>query len=158
MGEFAAFKAFFHGHTYTGNPLGCAAALASLDIFEKEHVIEGLKPKIALLTRLLEDVGKLPHVGDVRQTGLVAGIELVADRETKMRYGAKERAGWRVCREAILNGVMIRPLGDTIVLMPPLSITDAQMKTMVRVTAASIRKITEGKVASDKKPGLKGKR
>ena len=158
LGRFDEDKAFFHGHTYTGNPLGCAAALASLDIFEKEHVIEGLKPKIALLTRLLEDVGKLPHVGDVRQTGLVAGIELVADRETKMRYGAKERAGWRVCREAILNGVMIRPLGDTIVLMPPLSITDAQMKTMVRVTAASIRKITEGKVASDKKPGLKGKR
>jgi len=136
-------NAFFHGHTYTGNPLGCAAALASLDIFENDRVIEKLKPKIALLTQLLDGVRKLPHVGEVRQTGLVAGIELVADRDTKRRYTAKERAGWKVCRDAISKGLMIRPLGDTIVLMPPLSITEAQLKTMVMVTTASIRKITE---------------
>lgn len=144
LGKSEEHNAFFHGHTYTGNPLGCAAALASLDIFERDRVMENLKPKIALLKQLLDEVALLPHVGEVRQTGLVAGVELVADRNTKRPYAAKERIGWNVCRDAISNGVMIRPLGDTIVIMPPLSITEAQIKTMVKVTTAAIRKITEG--------------
>jgi len=158
LGKSDEDKAFFHGHTYTGNPLGCAAALASLDIFEKDDVIEGLRPKIALLKKLLDRVRELPHVGEVRQAGLVAGIELVADRETKTRYEAKERTGWNVCRDAISNGVMIRPLGDTIVLMPPLSVTEAQIRTMARVTTASIIKITKDAKAPGKKPARKVKR
>jgi len=123
-------KAFYHGHTYTGNPLGCVAAIASLDIFKKDRVLEGLKPRIALL-------------------------ELVADRITKKPYAAKERIGWQVCREAISNGVMIRPLGDTLVIMPPLSITEAQIKRIVKVVSASIRKITEEPKAPKKRPARK---
>ncbi|MEE9615117.1 MAG: adenosylmethionine--8-amino-7-oxononanoate transaminase, partial [Thermodesulfobacteriota bacterium] len=120
--------AFYHGHTYTGNPLGCAAALASLDIFKKERVIRGIQPKIRLLEKLLKDFNSLAHVGDVRQKGLMAGIEIVKDKKTKARYPAKLRMGNRVCTAARERGLIVRPLGDTIVLMPPLSIKETELK------------------------------
>ncbi|MBI5235570.1 MAG: adenosylmethionine--8-amino-7-oxononanoate transaminase [Deltaproteobacteria bacterium] len=135
--------AFFHGHTYTGNPLGCSAALANLRIFEKEDTLEAVKLKIALLKELLEESRALPHVGDVRQTGLVAAIELVADRRTKKAYPAEERIGRRVSMEARRLGLFIRPLGDVIVIMPPLSIKANELRMMINAINKCIRKVTE---------------
>ncbi|MBI3752508.1 MAG: adenosylmethionine--8-amino-7-oxononanoate transaminase [Deltaproteobacteria bacterium] len=131
LGEYEELKQFFHGHTYTGNPLGCAAALASLRIFKKEKTLQRLKPKIKLLTDLLADLKALAHVGDTRQKGLIAGIELVMDKKTKKPYPMEQRIGRKVCTEARKYGLIIRPLGNVIVIMPPLSITTAEIKRMM---------------------------
>jgi adenosylmethionine-8-amino-7-oxononanoate aminotransferase len=131
-------RTFFHGHTYTGNQLAAAAAHAVLDVFERERVLDALGPKIDLLRSELERVGALEAVGDVRQFGLAAGIELVADRATKTPYPAAERRGMKVCAAAKRRGVFLRPLGDTIVLMPPLSITEDEIRTLVAAVEAGI--------------------
>jgi adenosylmethionine-8-amino-7-oxononanoate aminotransferase len=143
LGRYDEYKAFFHGHTYTGNPLGCAAAIASLDVFKKERVLVKLKKKTALLQELLEPLKALDHVGDVRQRGLMAGIELVEEKGTKKPFPPGQRMGARVCKEAIKSGLIIRPLGDTIVLLPPLSIKETELKRMVRVVERSIRLLTK---------------
>ncbi|MBI4642885.1 MAG: adenosylmethionine--8-amino-7-oxononanoate transaminase [Deltaproteobacteria bacterium] len=137
-GAFQDFKAFFHGHTYTGNPLAAAAALASLDIFEKENLIQSLPPKIEKLTRLLAEMKANPHVGDIRQRGLMVGIELVKDRETREPFPVARRTGHRVILEARKRGVILRPLGDVLVLMPPLCITEEELETLARVAYESI--------------------
>lgn len=131
---FAAFlgrpeegRTFQHGHTFTGNPLGCAVALASLDKLQRE-VMLGLAEKVAQLTRLLERIATLPCVGEVRQRGLLAGIELVKDRTTKEGYPPTRRVGAKVCRALRAEGVLLRPLGDVIVVMPPLSIDAALLE------------------------------
>jgi adenosylmethionine---8-amino-7-oxononanoate aminotransferase len=123
LGSYAEGKTFFHGHTYGGNPLGAAAALATLDIFAEEETLVHLQPKIARLAEHLQRIARLPHVGDVRQRGLIAGIELVRDTATKEPYPWAERRGQRVCGLARGEGVLLRPLGNVIVIMPPLSIT-----------------------------------
>lgn len=123
LGSYAQCKTFFHGHTYAGNPLGAAAALATLDVFEEERTLQRLEPKIARLAQHLQRIAALEHVGDVRQCGLLAGIELVRDRATKEPYPWAERRGWRVCDHARSEGVLLRPLGNVIVIMPPLAIT-----------------------------------
>ncbi|HWB13580.1 MAG TPA: adenosylmethionine--8-amino-7-oxononanoate transaminase [Pirellulales bacterium] len=123
LGRYDESKQFFHGHTYGGNPLAAAAALASLDVFQSDHVLERLPEKI---TRLQERLGRLAqseHVGDVRQCGLIAGIELVADRGTQTPFDWRERRAWHACRNARSTGVLLRPLGDVIVVMPPLAIS-----------------------------------
>jgi adenosylmethionine-8-amino-7-oxononanoate aminotransferase len=135
-------KTFFHGHTFTGNPLCCAAALANLDIFKKERTLEKLQFKIKYLSRRLEMFYNLPHVGDVRQKGLMAGIELVRDKKTKAPYGWQEQIGIKVCREARMQGVILRPLGNVIVLMPPLSISKAELEILLSVTYRCIEKVT----------------
>ncbi|MEN6489188.1 MAG: aminotransferase class III-fold pyridoxal phosphate-dependent enzyme, partial [Smithella sp.] len=135
---------FFHGHTFTGNPLACAAALANIKLFEKESILEGLQEKIAVLTRALTPFSSLSHVGDVRQRGIMVGIELVEDKRTKKGYPPRQRVGHRVITEARQHGVLIRPLGDVIVLMPPLSITMDQLERLCMVTYEAIRTITEG--------------
>ena len=134
--------AFYHGHTYTGNPLGCAAALASIDIFKKDRTIKGLAPKIELLTKLLAPLADLPHVGDIRQQGFMVGIELVKDKRTKRRFPVKERRGHYVCMAARERGVIIRPLGDTIVLMPHLTIKGTELKKLVKAVRDSIVEVT----------------
>jgi adenosylmethionine-8-amino-7-oxononanoate aminotransferase len=131
LGDPAEGKTFFHGHTYPGNPLAAAAAHATLDIFEREDVIASLAPKIERLHRELDRLWALPSVGDVRRYGLAAGVELVADRATKAPYPAGERRGMKVCMAARKHGVFLRPLGDTIVCMPPLSITEDEIVTLV---------------------------
>lgn len=136
-------KAFFHGHSYTGNALACAAALASLKIFRDEKVLDRLQPKIALLSRLLEKFRELPHVGDVRQKGFMAGIELVRSRKSRKPYTFGARMGHRVCMRARKYGLLIRPLGDVIVIVPPLSIGEAQLKRMLGVIYRCIREETE---------------
>ena len=138
LGEFAEFKTFFHGHTYTGNPLAAAAGLASLDIFAQDRVIEGLAPKIALLTRLLAGMADQPPVGDIRQRGLMVGIELVQDQESREPFPVGRGVGHQVILAARKLGVILRPLGDVIVLLPPLSITPEELETLVQVTREAI--------------------
>jgi adenosylmethionine-8-amino-7-oxononanoate aminotransferase len=139
LGEHHEFKTFFHGHTYTGNPLACAAALANLEIFAKGKTLEQLAPKIDLLARRLERFHDLPVVGEVRQCGFMTGIELVADKETKTPFPVQERMGITVILEARKRGVIIRPLGDVIVIMPPLSISEEELEELVEVIYQSIK-------------------
>jgi adenosylmethionine-8-amino-7-oxononanoate aminotransferase len=122
LGDYAKSKTFFHGHTYGGNPLGAAVALANLQIFEEERTLEQIQPKIARLSEHLARISNHCHVGDVRQRGLIAGIELVLDKSTKEPYSWEERRGWRVCQSALAEGVFVRPLGNVVVIMPPLAI------------------------------------
>ena len=130
---------FFHGHTFTGNPLSAAVALASLAVFEEEGTIAALGPKIVLLERLLAElVQPLAAVGDVRQCGMMVGIELVADRASAAPLPPERRTGDRVCELALERGVIMRPLGDVVVLMPPLAISEAQLERLVAVTAECI--------------------
>lgn len=142
LGKYEEYRSFFHGHTYTGNPLGSAAALANLDIFEKERVIEGLGPKIELFKKLLQRFEGLAHVGEVRQIGLVAGIELVKDRKTKELFPAKSRVGYRACLAMRDSGVILRPLGDVVVIMPPLSIKESELKKITDAAYKGIKEIT----------------
>jgi adenosylmethionine---8-amino-7-oxononanoate aminotransferase len=124
LGRYEDSRSFFHGHTYGGNPLGCAAALATLEIFEEEKTLEKLPPKIARLEEHLQRIAQLPHVGEVRQRGLIAGIDLVPDKEVPAElYPWHERRGLAVCQHALTEGVWLRPLGSTLVIMPPLAIT-----------------------------------
>ena len=144
LGDYEEYRTFFHGHTYTGNPLACAVAVANLDVFENENVLKKLNNKINYLSNLLKEFYELTHVGDIRQCGFMVGIELVKDRDTKEPYPAGERVGYRVILEARKMGVIIRPLGDVIVLMPPLSIDMDQLTRLCEVMYNSIEKITEG--------------
>ncbi|PYV42457.1 MAG: adenosylmethionine--8-amino-7-oxononanoate transaminase, partial [Acidobacteria bacterium] len=144
LGEYADFKTFFHGHTYTGNPLACAAALGSLQVFHQKKTLEKLQSKIRYLGKRLEDFWELPHVGDIRQAGFMVGIELVLDRGSRSSFPAELRVGHRVILDARRRGVILRPLGDVIVLMPPLSISRAELKTLLDVTCQSIKAVTEG--------------
>lgn len=132
-------RTFFHGHTYTGNPLGAAAAHATLDVFERDDVLAGLPAKARHLGAELARLSGLPAVGDIRQFGLCAGVELVADKETKAPYPATERRGMRVCTEARRRGVFLRPLGDVVVVMPPLSMSLSELTRIVAAVEVGIR-------------------
>jgi adenosylmethionine-8-amino-7-oxononanoate aminotransferase len=135
-------KTFFHGHTYTGNPLACAAALANLEVFEKEGTLGKLAPKIKFLSRKLQMFYNLPHVGDVRQRGFMVGIELVRDRATQEPYPWTEKIGACVCQEVRKHGVILRPLGNVIVLMPPLSMSVEELERLLDVTYRAIGNVT----------------
>ena len=143
LGEYAEFKTFFHGHTYTGNPLGAAVGLASLDIFARDRVLEGLAAKIELFTQRLQKMAGHPCVGDIRQRGLMAGIELVADKGTREPFPTGRRVGHRVILAARQMGAILRPLGDVIVLMPPLCITLEELGALCDLTEAAIDRGTE---------------
>jgi adenosylmethionine---8-amino-7-oxononanoate aminotransferase len=144
LGEFKDFKTFFHGHTYTGNPLGCAAALANLELFQREKIVEKMQPAIASLhKRLTEEFLPMSHVSDVRHWGFMVGIELVQDKAVRKSYPPEQRIGHRVIIEARKRNVMIRPLGDVIILMPPLSITDAELALLLDTVRDCIRTVTE---------------
>ena len=125
-------RTFFHGHTFTGNPLACTAALASLDVFQREETLVRLQPKIRLLGELLDEVAAMPEVAEVRGRGFMVGIDL-GEHEPGLRLGH------RVVLEARERGAIIRPLGDTIVLMPPLAISKPDLRRLVEIVAASIR-------------------
>lgn len=131
LGAHEEFKTFFHGHTYTGNPLACAAALATLETFREERTLVRLQPKIRRLGELLSEVAEMPEVAEVRSCGLMAGIDL-GEHDPALRLGH------RVVLEARARGAIIRPLGDTIVLMPPLAIDRAELERLVAITAESI--------------------
>ncbi len=138
LGEFKDLKTFFHGHSYTGNPLACAAAVACLDIFGKEETLKNMAPKITLLDEWLRDMHALPHVGNVRSKGLMAGVELVLDKKTKEPYHWEEKMGWKVAYHARDNGVIIRPLGNVVVIMPPLNISIENLTQMLKVLRDAI--------------------
>ncbi len=127
LGEFGELKHFYHGHTYTGNNLACAVALANLEVFEEERTLEKLQPKIEHLRKRLEEFWELKHVGDVRQLGFMAGIELVKDKKTGERFPYGERTGFKVAYKCRERGVFLRPLGDVMVLMMPLVISIEEM-------------------------------
>ncbi len=136
LGEHVEYKTFFHGHTYTGNPLACAAALATLDVFEAERTLERLAPKIALLGDLLaEHVEPLGAVGEIRRRGFMTGVELGG-------FPAEARAGHQVTLAARRRGAIVRPLGDVVVLMPPLAIEEAELRRLVEITAAAIAEVS----------------
>jgi len=142
LGELEERKTFYHGHSYTGNPLACAAALANLKIFEKDKTLETLPHKIELLMEELSEIAKLEHVGDVRQKGMIAGIELVKDKKTKEPFPWKEQTGWKVVKAARKHGVWLRPLGDVIVIMPPLVISMENLERLLQVIKLCIIEIT----------------
>ena len=125
-------RTFFHGHTFTGNPLGCAAALASLEVFDSESTLVRLQPKMRLLGELLEEIEQMPEVAEVRGRGFMVGIDL-GEHDPALRLGH------RVTLEARERGAIVRPLGDTVVLMPPLAISQADLRRLVEIVAASIR-------------------
>jgi adenosylmethionine-8-amino-7-oxononanoate aminotransferase len=131
LGAPADQRTFFHGHTYTGNPLACAAAIASIEAFEHERTLERLQPKIELLGQELEAVAAMPEVAEVRRRGTMVGIDL-GEHDPALRLGH------RVTLEARKRGAIIRPLGDVVVLMPPLSISAGELRRLVEITAESI--------------------
>lgn len=139
LGDYSEFKTFFHGHTYTASPLACRAALANLELFRKKKVLEKLQGKIDLLRKRLQAFWDLSQVGDIRQIGFMVGIELVEDRATKRPYPLGEKMGIRVIQAARKRGVILRPLGNVIVLMPPLRISRRELNELVSRTYDSIR-------------------
>jgi adenosylmethionine-8-amino-7-oxononanoate aminotransferase len=136
LGDFEEFKTFFHGHTYTGNPLACAAAIATLDVFERERTLDHLKPKMELLGRWLRElVEPQASVAEVRQRGFMCGIELKG-------FPLEARMGHQVTLAARQRGAIVRPLGDVVVLMPPLAIEPCELRRLVEITAAAIADAT----------------
>ena len=143
LGDYTSLRTFFHGHTYGGNPLGAAVALANLDVFQEERTLEQLPPKIERLASHLQRIAERPHVGHVRQRGLIAGIELVHDKATKRPYPWTERRGWQVCQYARQEGVFLRPLGDVIVIFPPLAISLEEIDHICQAVERGIIAVTE---------------
>jgi adenosylmethionine-8-amino-7-oxononanoate aminotransferase len=138
LGPFESRRTFFHGHTFTGNPLACAAATASMRLFRDRQILAGLPGKAEGLARALAPLADHPHVGEVRRRGLMVGIELVRDQATKEEYAFELRAGHRVTLEARRRGAILRPLGNVVVLMPPLAMTEAQLVELAAITRESI--------------------
>jgi adenosylmethionine-8-amino-7-oxononanoate aminotransferase len=136
LGRHEELRTFFHGHTFTGNPLACAAAVATLETFERERTLELLGPKIELLARMLDHrIAPLAAVAEVRQRGFMVGIELA-------EHPLAERVGHRVALAARRRGAIIRPLGDVVVLMPPLAISESDLSRLVVITASAIAEAT----------------
>jgi adenosylmethionine-8-amino-7-oxononanoate aminotransferase len=138
LGKYEDFKTFFHGHSFTGNPLGCVVALANLEVFKNDKTLSRLQPKIKAMARLLKPLWQLPHVGDIRQQGFIAAIELVEDKKTRKPYPLEARIGHRVCRIARQRGLLLRPLGNVIMLIPPLSTTLTELQHMIEIVRYAI--------------------
>ncbi len=132
-------KTFFHGHSYTGNALGCAAALANLEIFKKEKTLAQVRKKSRILQTLLKPLAELPIVGNVRQCGLMAGIELVKNKETREPFPLSERMGYKVTAECRRHGLLIRPIGNIVVLVPPLAASERELRQIVNIVTKSCR-------------------
>ena len=143
LGEYGDLKTFFHGHTFTGNPLACAVALENIAIFEREDLLSQLQPTLDHFRNRLQDFYALPHVGDVRVSGLAAGVELMKNPDTYTPYPFEEKVGIRVCKEALSRGAMLRPLVNTIVLIPPLGISIAELDSLLDIVYSSIEVITK---------------
>jgi adenosylmethionine-8-amino-7-oxononanoate aminotransferase len=140
LGAHEEYRTFFHGHTFTGNPLGCAAALASLSVFDSEQTLLRLQPKIRLLRELLREIAAMPEVSEVRGRGFMVGIDLGT-------HDPCLRMGHRVTLEARERGAIVRPLGDTVVLMPPLAISKADLRRLVEIVAEAIRAAVDASYA-----------
>ena len=145
LGSYESQKTFFHGHTYTANQIGTAVALENLKLYEERSIVELFQTKAIELADLLAPLKDFAHVGDVRQRGLIAGIELVVDKESKKPYKWEERVGMKVCAEAKSRGLLIRPLGNVLVLFPAPVITKNELARVVDIVKQSIVTVTEGK-------------
>ncbi|MCX5633756.1 MAG: aminotransferase class III-fold pyridoxal phosphate-dependent enzyme [Phycisphaerae bacterium] len=139
LGEPSEFKTFFHGHTYTGNALACAAAIASLELFQENKIIESLTAKIDLIADYLKKISLLDYVGDVRQCGLMAGIEIVKDKKTKESFPYEKLIGAKLCAAMQPKGAMMRPLSDVIVLMPPVAIDLPLLRQLLDIVYDTIK-------------------
>lgn len=137
-------KTFFHGHSFTGNPLGCAVAIASLKLFEDRSLIEGVRTKASFVEQKLSALQDRPHVGEIRQKGLMIGIELVRDKAKRQPYDWEERIGVRATLRARELGMLTRPLGNVMVFIPPLASTETELDAMTDILAESIISVTEG--------------
>ncbi|MGG1229120.1 adenosylmethionine--8-amino-7-oxononanoate transaminase [Bacillus halotolerans] len=140
--EYKEQKTFFHGHSYTGNQLGCAVALENLRLFESENIVEQVAQKSKKLHLLLQDLHALPHVGDIRQLGFMCGAELVQSKETKRPYPADRRVGYKVSLKMREFGMLTRPLGDVIAFLPPLASTAEELEAMVSIMKEAIQEVT----------------
>ena len=138
-GEPDAGLTFFHGHSYTGNPLGCAAALANLEVFARQRTLQKLKTRIPWLQNRLEPLRQDPWVGDIRQCGYMVGIELVADRESKSPFPSSKRVGFHIAEQAKILGLLIRPIRDVLILMPPLSASLKEIQQMLDILGLAIK-------------------
>lgn len=134
-------KTFFHGHTYCGNPLACAAAIASIELLHKNRLIDTVADLAPVLGRMLERLRELPHVGEIRQQGYMVGVDLVADRTTGRRFNPKARVGAAVCQAIRRHGVILRPLGDTIVIFPPLVIQPHELQKIVDAVYMEVKQL-----------------
>ncbi|MDA2921103.1 adenosylmethionine--8-amino-7-oxononanoate transaminase [Desulfobacterota bacterium AH_259_B03_O07] len=143
LGEYEEFKTFFHGHSYAGNPISCAASLGNLEVFRKHNTLENLHVKIDYFEEELKEFEGLKHVGNVRNKGLMAGIELVEDKETKKPFPLERKIGWEVAENAMQHEVLIRPLGNVVVLMPPIGIPMEDLKKLLKVTYKAVKEATE---------------
>jgi adenosylmethionine-8-amino-7-oxononanoate aminotransferase len=142
LGEYEEFKTFFHGHSYTGNQLGAAAALASLEMLQTTGSLRARQRLEQTLHDELQTLWRWPNVGDIRQVGLVAGVELVRDWRTREPFDLRERAGIRVCEPLAKRGVLTRPVGNVVVMMPPYCTTQAQVRWMVAALGETIAGFT----------------
>ena len=143
LGEYRELKTFFHGHTFTGNPLACAVALENIAIFERQELLTRLQTTIRHFHSRLQEFYQLWHVGEVRVCGLAAGVELIKNADTDEPYPLEEKVGIRVCKAALAQGAMLRPLVNTIVLMPPLQISLSELDALLDIVYGAIREVTE---------------
>ncbi|WP_209122497.1 adenosylmethionine--8-amino-7-oxononanoate transaminase [Alkalihalobacillus sp. BA299] len=146
-GDYTELKTFFHGHSYTGNQLGCAAALANLELFEKEEIILNVQMKSKYVAEQLQTLNALEHVGDIRQLGLMIGIELVKNKETKEPFPWGDRMGYKATLKMRELGMLSRPLGDVVVFMPPLASSFEELNQMIAIMKQAIKVTTEAVVA-----------
>ncbi len=144
LGPYEEFRTFFHGHSYTANPLGCAAAIATLSVFEREDVLPRVSRLAEMMAFELKKLSGHRNVGDIRQKGLMAGIEIVADKETRERFSPERKVGQRLIRKVRDRGVILRPLGDVIVLLPPLSSSEEEIEVLVRSASWGIDAVLGG--------------
>jgi adenosylmethionine-8-amino-7-oxononanoate aminotransferase len=140
--DYAKLTAFLHSHSYTGNPLGCAAALATLDIFQQENIIEKNRKLSTKMFELTQDLTNHPHVGEVRQTGMILAIELVQDKASKQGFPWQERRGLKIFQHALSRGALLRPLGNVIYFMPPYVITEAELALLADIAREGIELVT----------------
>ena len=150
LGEPHEGKTFFHGHSYTGNPLGCAAALANLSIFKTERTLTKVQRRTPKLAAFLKTLANDPWVGDIRQCGYMVGIELVENQDSKNPFPMIDRIGHRVGLAARALGLLIRPIGNTMILMPPLSATLSELKQMVDILKVALSVVRASKSAGGK--------
>ena len=144
--DYSTLRAFLHSHTYTGNPLACAAALATLDIFEQDQIIEANKALAARMATAAAHLSEHPHVAEVRQTGMALAIEMVADKTSKTPYPWQERRGLKVYEHALQRGALLRPLGSVVYFLPPYTITEEQIDFLAEVATEGIDMATRASV------------
>jgi adenosylmethionine-8-amino-7-oxononanoate aminotransferase len=146
LGTHGEGRTLYHGHTYGGNPLAAAAALATLDLIDEEQTLAQVTAKTARLGEHLCRLAEHPHVANVRQKGLIGAFELLSDKATGALYPADERRAWRVCRETLERGVWLRPLVDTLYVMPPIAISLDELDEIMGTLAAAIDVVTPSAV------------